>query len=324
MLPTPLHPAPELAAAFGVSRPLWVKRDDLTGPGLGGNKVRKLEFLIGQALDGAADVLVTGGADQSNHARLTAILGAAVGIEVHLVLGGDEPSEWQGNQLLDRLAGARLHFAESEEWAVLEERICGVAQELASQGRRPYVIPMGGSTPVGALGYVAGFFELLDQLDAAGVKADWLVHASSTGGTQAGLVAGRVLAGRGPGILGVDVAKGGPHLQERVRDLVREVFVVLGVDKSLAATDVATTDSGGSGYGQVTEETARALTVALRSSGLVLDPVYSAKALTALPSLERGGALPGDGAIVFLHTGGSPALFSGRYANEVLKRGGSV
>jgi 1-aminocyclopropane-1-carboxylate deaminase/D-cysteine desulfhydrase-like pyridoxal-dependent ACC family enzyme len=322
LLPTPLHPVPELAKALGMRRPLLVKRDDLTGPGLGGNKVRKLEFLVGAAVAEGADALVTVGAEQSNHARLTAILGAACGLEVHLVLGGDSPSDWQGNQLLDRLAGARLHFASSDDWDVLEHDLNRVGADLAAQGHSPYVIPMGGSTLVGAFGYVAAYSELLTQLDDARVEADWIVHASSTGGTQAGLTAGRVLAGRGPRIFGADVAKGGLPLVEKTRELANALLVHAGADARVSENDVHTTDFAVSGYGEVTEEAARALTECLRVSGFLLDPVYSAKAMAALPDLDRRGALPGDGAVVFLHTGGHPALFADRYANEVLKRGG--
>jgi 1-aminocyclopropane-1-carboxylate deaminase/D-cysteine desulfhydrase-like pyridoxal-dependent ACC family enzyme len=209
-LPTSLQPAPKLAAALGLRRPLWLKRDDLTGPGLGGNKVRKLEYLLADAAAQRADCVVTVGAGQSNHARLTAILGGVAGLEVHLVLGGGSPVTWDGNLLLDRLAGATIHVVETEDWDRLAEARRELAEDLRRRSRHPYEVPMGGSTAVGAMGYVDGFLELLDQLDAAGLDAGGIVHASSTGGTQAGLLAGRALAGRGPRVFGVDVAKGGP------------------------------------------------------------------------------------------------------------------
>jgi D-cysteine desulfhydrase family pyridoxal phosphate-dependent enzyme len=320
-LPTPLQPVPRLAEALGVRRPLWVKRDDLTGPGLGGNKVRKLEYLLADAAERGADCLVTVGAGQSNHARLSAVLGAVAGLQVHLVLGGGSPMAWEGNVLLDRLAGATIHTVESEDWNRLAARLDEVAEELRQRGRRPYVVPMGGSTEVGALGYVAGFIELLEQLDAAGVDASWIVHASSTGGTQAGLLAGRAVAGRGPRVFGVDVAKGGPPLCDTVLRIARGTLARLGSGSDVRPEDVITSDFTGDAYGAVTDGAAVALVRGLRAEGLLADPVYSAKALAALAPMEREGALEGKDPIVFLHTGGHPALFTDRYAAEVLKRG---
>jgi L-cysteate sulfo-lyase len=320
-LPTPLQPAPRLAQALGLRNSLWVKRDDLTGPGMGGNKVRKLEYLLADAAERSADCLVTVGAGQSNHARLTAILGAVAGIDVHLVLGGGSPVAWEGNLLLDRLAGCTVHPVESESWDRLAEVQQGVTEDLRRHGRRPYPIPMGGSTSVGALGYAAAYLELLRQLDDAGTGAAWVVHASSTGGTQAGLLAGRVLAGRGPRVFGVDVAKGGPPLRDTVLRIARETLGRVGSEAEVHPEDVVTSDFTGDAYGAVTDEAAVTLVKGLRSEGLLVDPVYSAKALAALAPLERTGALEGDGALVFLHTGGQPALFTDRYATEVLKRG---
>lgn len=320
-LPTPLQPAPSLAKVLGLRRPLWVKRDDLTGPGLGGNKVRKLEYLLADAADQAADCVVTVGAGQSNHARLTAILGAVAGLDVHLVLGGGSPVTWEGNLLLDRLAGSTVHVVESEDWERLAESRHEVAEDLRRDGRRPYEVPMGGSTAVGALGYVGAYLELLDELDAAQVEAGWVVHASSTGGTQAGLLAGRTIAGRGPRIFGVDVAKGGPPLRDTVLRIARETLERVGSGAEVDPRDVITSDFTGDAYGAVTDEAALALVKGLRAEGLLFDPVYSAKALAALAPLESGGALEGDDAMVFLHTGGQPALFTDRYATEVLKRG---
>jgi 1-aminocyclopropane-1-carboxylate deaminase/D-cysteine desulfhydrase-like pyridoxal-dependent ACC family enzyme len=296
-----------------------VKRDDLTGPGLGGSKVRKLEYLLADAERRGADCLVTVGARQSNHARLTAVLGAVKGFEVHLVLGGRDLEGWEGNALVGRLAGARVHLVDTEDWAVLGEALASVGQELERAGRSPYLIPMGGSTPVGALGYAAAYLELLDQLDGQGLQADWVVHATSTGGTQAGLLAGRVLAGRGPRVVGVDVAKGPEPLEETVARLTRQTLDLLDVDGQPDPPLVV--EGAGPAYGAVTEEAVLAMVAALRAEGLLLDPVYSAKALAAVPDLCR--SLPGQGAIVFLHTGGQPALFTDRYATQVLERGGA-
>ena len=265
--------------------------------------------------------MVTVGAAQSNHARLTAILGRVVGLEVHLVLGGGRPAEPAGNLLLDRLAGATVHAVDSEDWDVLADALSRTTKELEAAGGRPYAVPIGGSTSVGAVGYARAYLELLDQLDRAGVRADWVVHASSTGGTQAGLLAGRALAGRGPRVFGVDVAKGGPELRGTALALANETLARCGAGPSVTPEDVFTTDFTGPAYGELTPEARQAIETALGTEGLVLDPVYSAKAVAALPVLAEAGSLPGDGAVVFLHTGGQPALFATEYALDLTTGG---
>ncbi|HXF56100.1 MAG TPA: pyridoxal-phosphate dependent enzyme [Actinomycetota bacterium] len=316
--PTPLHPAPRLAQSLGIRRELWVKRDDLSGPALGGSKVRKLEYLLADAERSGADAVVTVGAGQSNHARLTAVLGATRGLEVHLVLGGGTPQAWEGNALIGRLAGGAVHPVDTDDWGVLARKLMEVTEDLRRRGRSPYPIPMGGSTPVGSLGYATAYLELLAQLEAAGVEADWVVLASSTGGTQAGLLAGRMAARRGPRVVGVDVAKGGEPLRETVHRLARETARLLGVDGE--PDEVLVVEGAGPAYGAVTPEVARVLVRALRSEGLLVDPVYSGKAVAALPALSE--RLDGRGPLVFLHTGGQPALFARRYATDVLEQGG--
>ncbi|MGH9917973.1 MAG: 1-aminocyclopropane-1-carboxylate deaminase/D-cysteine desulfhydrase, partial [Nitrososphaerales archaeon] len=270
--PTPLVEDERLACALGLDRRLFVKRDDLTGPALGGNKVRKLEYLLADASAAGADCLVTVGAAQSNHARLTAVLGTASGFEVHLVLGGDAPDEFEGNLLLDELAGVALHFAGTEQWDALGDQVDATVKNLESEGRKPYTIPLGGSTVIGALGYVRCYLELSNQLAEAKVGADWVVHASSTGGTQAGLLAGRALLGGGPRVYGVDVSKGVVELQKSVQDLANATLGHLGVRASIDNEDILTSDFAGPGYGAVTEEAARALKTALRASGILTDP----------------------------------------------------
>ncbi len=191
LLPTPLERGPQLAGG----QRLWVKRDDLTGLGMGGNKVRKLEFLCGDAIGAGARSLVTVGAAQSNHCRLTAAAGAVLGIEVHLVLSGDRPERPAGNQLLSALFGAQLHYTGAHEshWGELMVAADALADALADDGAAPYAIPIGGSTATGALGYAAAFVELMEQCAAAGIEPAAIVHTSSSGGTHAGLVAGRAL-----------------------------------------------------------------------------------------------------------------------------------
>ncbi len=319
--PTPLEAAPRVAEALGFSGQIWVKRDDLTGPGLGGNKVRKLEHLVADAEARDCDTLITVGSAQSNHCRLTAVLGAAAGLDVHLVLGDRaDHAPLEGNLLLDRLAGATIHAFDTGDWAVLADRLREVSEQLRAAGHRPYEVPLGGSTPLGAVGYVRAHLELVDQLDAAGVAPSAIVHASSSGGTQAGLLAGRALTGRGPRPVGVDVAKLEPDLSVDVRVLAEETLRLLGSERPVDPVDVVLVDAGPGGYGELTDETARGIVAGVRG-GLVTDPVYAGRALAALPRLEREGLI-GDGPVVYLHTGGQPALFARDYGGEILHRTG--
>lgn len=316
LLPTPLQDAPALAKALGIDRPLLVKRDDLTGPGMGGNKVRKLEYLMADALARGADCLVTVGAAQSNSARLTAVAGAMVGLETHLVLSGLD-DVWEGNLVLDAAADARIHRTTATDWEGLAAASARLVAKLQARGRRPYAMPLGGSTPVGALGYVQAQGELLDQLDAEGLQADWIVHASSSGGTQAGLVAGRILRGRGPRVFGADVIKGGPPLRSTVAALAAGSLALAGSDAEVPEEELHGADFTGPDYGAITASAIEAIRTGIRSVGIVPDPVYAAKALGAIPALVAQGALPGDGPIVFLLTGGQPALFARRYADAL-------
>ncbi len=310
---TPLQAKPALGAALGLSGPFFVKRDDRAGMGMGGNKTRKLQYVVADALEGGADVLITCGAVQSNHACLTAVCGAAAGLEVHLVLAGDPSQMRGGNLVVDGLAAARLHFVAGDAWDVLVAESERLAEDLRREGRRPYVIPVGASTPLGAVGYADAYLELLGQLDAAGVTADWLVTACGSGGTQAGLVAGRALAGRGPRVLGVDVSKGGGELRDVVAALAAGSLELLGSDAAVPPDDVVLVDGAGPGYGQVFPESREMVHSALRAAGLLLDPVYTSKAMAALPGLVGAGRIAAGDTVVFLHTGGLAALFAPAY-----------
>lgn len=309
LLPTPLHPAPALGRALGLGdRELQIKRDDLIGPGLGGNKVRKLARLLPEAVAAGHDTVVTVGAGQSNHARLTAVCAAMAGLECHLVLSGTVSVE--GSALLGALAGAELHWEGDADWAALGAAAERLAGELRTAGRSPVVLPLGGTTVTGARAYADAYAELP-------ASADWVVHASSTGGTQAGLVAGRALAGAsGPRVLGCDVIGGGENLRGWVRELARQV-----AGAPIGDDDVRLVDATGDGYGIPSAAGDEACLLALRHAGLVLDPVYSGKALGALAAAARSGALSGGtGPVVFVHTGGAPAVFAGRYARSLLSR----
>lgn len=325
-LPTPVELGPLLP---GGAR-LWVKRDDLTGLGMGGNKARKLEFLCGAALAEQADCLVTIGAAQSNHCRMTAAAGAVLGLEVHLVLGAEDattlPGEGMGtptvaptgNRLLSAMFGATQHVTDTEDWAELFADAFELADELQKAGRRPYVIPAGGSTPVGAIGYVAAFQELIGQCRKLGIEPSAVVHATSTGGTHAGLLAGRAVlaseAQRVPEALGVRVAK-----STTVDDasgtaaLAQACLGVLGVnDIPVAEGDVHILDGFmGEEYASPTSEADSAIQWAARRGAWVLDRVYTGKALAGLLWLAADGERWGVGEdVIFIHTGGQPAVFA--------------
>lgn len=329
-LPTPLERGPELP---GGAR-LWVKRDDLTGLGAGGNKVRKLEFLCGEAIAVGARSLVTVGAAQSNHCRATAAAGTVLGLEVHLVMSGDRPERPEGNQLLDLLFGAQLHFVGCPEshWGELEIAREDLTAELAGTGAAPHSIPIGGSTPTGALGYLAGSLELAAQCRAAGIEPAAIVHASSSGGTHAGLVAGRALLRarreHAAPILAIGVAKGvlAGHpdiadLATAALDLLASSHVPVPGSESRPSTERAepavTPDDievdgrwlGGE-YAEPTRAGDDAVRWAARNGGWVLDRTYTGKGCSGLLGAAAEGRWgPGDD-VVFVHTGGLPAVFT--------------
>jgi 1-aminocyclopropane-1-carboxylate deaminase/D-cysteine desulfhydrase-like pyridoxal-dependent ACC family enzyme len=311
-LPTPLERGPVLP---GGAR-LWVKRDDLTGLGMGGNKARKLELLCGAAHADGADTLITVGAGQSNHCRMTAAAGARMGCPVHLVLGGDAPDDPAGNQLLSILFGAELHFAGVTAWDALEAAMDALADDLRAQGRRPFAIPIGGSTPVGAVGFAAAFVELQEQCAAAGLLPESVVHATSSGGTHAGLLAGRaaVAAAGGPvpEIVAFGVAKGILLDPAYTAELADATLDHLGLtDVRVAAADVHLDGAAlGADYAQPTSQADAALVWAARTGGWVLDRVYTAKALAGLLAMAEAGRWREGDDVVFWHTGGQPAAFA--------------
>jgi 1-aminocyclopropane-1-carboxylate deaminase/D-cysteine desulfhydrase-like pyridoxal-dependent ACC family enzyme len=304
LLPTPLDECP--VPLPGGAR-LLVKRDDLTGLGLGGNKARKLEPLCVAALADGATALVTVGGAQSNHCRMTAAAGARLGLPVHLVLGGDQPDVAAGNQLLMTLFGAALHFAGSHDWDVLTRTSEQVAAELEAAGLRPSLIPIGGSTAIGATGFARAYGELLDQLDGD-VAA--VVHTSSSGGTHAGLLAGQVVAGGGPHVVAIAVAKGLVSA-DHVRRLAGETLTVLGHDGRVDPADVEVDESWvGDGYEEPTAEGDEAIRWAATHGGWALDRTYTGKGFSGLLGHARAGRWGDGDTVVFWHTGGFPALFA--------------
>lgn len=318
-LPTPLEPLERLGAHLAGPR-LYVKRDDATGLALGGNKTRKLEFLMAEARAVGADSVITVGGVQSNHVRQTAAAAAKLGMAAHLALTRNV--SWDrddygrtGNILLDRLLGAEIHLlpAGSDRAAAMDE----VAARLRAAGGRPYVIPLGGSNATGALGYVNCARELAAQAETLCGGFDAVVLAGSSGGTQAGLIAGLAALGHPAQVIGIEVDNDRAGVTAAVREVTAATAERLGLDADeLAARVEVVSGYGGAAYGLPTPEMRRAVELAARREGLLLDPVYSGKAMAGLLGLIAEGRFRPDDRVVFLHSGGAPALFAYRSVFE--------
>ena len=316
-LPTPLEPMPRLSEHLGGPR-LWIKRDDCTGLATGGNKARKLEFLIGDALEQGADTVVTQGAVQSNHCRQTAAVAAQQGLGCHLLFESRVPTEDtdyvnSGNVLLDRMLGATTAtFPADTDMNAEMDRL---ADSLRTQGRRPYIIPGGGSNPVGATGYVNAAVELLEQCEAQGLNLSHIVHGTGSAGTQAGLVAGLHGSQSPVPVLGIGVRAPQDKQEASVHDLACRTAEYLGVETPLPRDKVvADCNYVGEGYGLPTDSMLEALSLLAKLEGVLLDPVYSGKGMAGLIGKVRQGFFDASTDVVFLHTGGAVALFGYRWA----------
>jgi D-cysteine desulfhydrase family pyridoxal phosphate-dependent enzyme len=314
-LPTPLEPMDRFSEWLGGPRVL-VKRDDLTGLALGGNKARKLEYLCGEARAQGCDVLVTGGGAQSNHARMTAAAANRLGFDCHLAVGGTEPAKYSGNLLLDQVLGATLHFTGADSYYEVEAAIEKLAAQLEADGRRPFAMPIGGASVTGAAAYAWAADELLAQANADGRgRVDWIVVADGSGGTHAGLLAG--LGGQ-VRVLGVDVGTR-PDLDDVIPRLGAEVALFTGRDAPEGELDLDH-DRFGDGYGAVTDTALDAIERVAKLEGVVLDPVYTGKAMAGLIAAVRERRIGDGDAVVFWHTGGAIALFAHRYAELFSRR----
>jgi L-cysteate sulfo-lyase len=317
-LPTPLEFLPRLTKHLDGPQ-IYVKRDDCTGLASGGNKTRKLEFLMADAQQQGANTIVTQGAVQSNHARQTAAAAAKLGMACELlfenrVIEPDNNYLNSGNVLLDRLYGANIHnYPKATDMnAAMEEH----ATTLRKQGHKPYIIPGGGSNPVGALGYVNCALELLQQANDMGLHIDHLLHATGSAGTQAGLVAGLRATHSGIPVLGIGVNAAKEAQEQKVFDLAVETAAYIGAADCVAREDiVANCDYVGAGYGISTDSMKEALRMLAQLEGLLFDPVYSGKGLAGMIDLIRQGQFKATDNIVFLHTGGSVGLFG--YLDEL-------
>ena len=312
-LPTPLEFLPRLTRHLGGPN-IYVKRDDCTGLGTGGNKTRKLEFLMADALQQSATTVITQGAVQSNHARQTAAAAAKLGLACELVFekrieGASDPYLHSGNVLLDRIFGARVR--EVAKGSDMTAELDAVADEVRKSGKTPYVIPGGGSNPTGALGYVDCALELVSQANRQGLVIDHVVHATGSAGTQAGLAVGLKAIHTGIPLLGIGVGADRKAQEQKVFELATKTAKFTGAEDVVKREDiVCNCDYVGPGYGVPTEAMNAAVLLAARLEGLLFDPVYTGKALAGMIDLVRNGWFDGAENIVFIHTGGSAGLFA--------------
>ena len=314
-LPTPLHGLPVLARALDLSGKLYIKRDDLTGLAAGGNKSRKLEYLCADAVQQQADTLVTAGGLQSNHCLQTAAAAARLGMDCHLVLGGKKPRGINGNLFLDLLAGASVHYVRREE---RDPAMKDVAQRLRKEGRKPYLIPVGGSNPTGTVGYVMAMDELQRQLQLRGIHCDRIIVASSSGGTLAGMTLGAKICGFGGKITGISIDRhptGGDAFPPQLAALANGTAELLETDIRLKEEDFDL-EYGylGEGYGIVGENERRAIMTMAQTEGIYVGPVYTGRALGAMIDCLGKGKWK-DENILFWHTGDTAALFA--YTDEL-------
>jgi D-cysteine desulfhydrase family pyridoxal phosphate-dependent enzyme len=318
-LPTPIEQLPRLSAALCGPR-LLVKRDDQTGLAFGGNKTRKLEFLVAEAQTQGADTLVSAGAMQSNHCRQTAAAAAKFGFHCILVLVGKPPVQASANLLLNHLFGAEIIWVEKSHRDVVLKETCN---KVASQGKKPYLVPYGGSNPTGALGYVFAIEELMKQKTLEGYKPsqgfpNWIVFGSSSGGTQAGMVLGKRVFGYEGKLLGISIDEPQSVLQERVAILASEASERLGPRIEFTSDEVLVNDAySAPGYGVMTARERAAISLFAKYEGLLLDPVYTGRAAAGLIDLIQKGFFDKEESVLFWHTGGQPALFAEKYQPDL-------
>ena len=306
LTPTPCHRLNYISDKYGVE--VFCKRDDLTGFGFGGNKSRKLELLVAEALEHGCDTLLTSGGIQSNFCRITAAAGAYTGLSVHLLLGGRKKEKLTGNLILNELLGATLHYLDSDDWEEWEAKNRAITQELESQGKKVFLIPIGGSVPIGALAYTIAFIEMIEDQQRMGIYFDHIIHASGSAGTQAGLTAGKSLTGWKGKVSGISVGMDRESLVDKVATLANETAHLVG--GTVDPVDIHVDDNHiGEGYAIHTPEGRYAIELFAKKEGIFLDHVYTGKAAAALLNWLEDGRLEGE-KVLFLHTGGTPELFS--------------
>lgn len=307
--PTPITELKRLSDYFGGPR-VYIKRDDLTGLALGGNKTRKLEFLIADALNNNHDSIITGGAEQSNHCRQTAAAAAICGLECHLVLGGGEPVEATGNYLIDKLLGAKIHWTGEFRKG---EKIPEIVEKLRLQGKNPYIIPYGGSNPVGVYGFIEAMNELKQQLITMKIHFEHIIFASSSGGTHSGIILGNEIYNIGSNIIGIDIDKAedeGPYI-DRLINLLNSSSNFCGYNKIFSKDDIVLRKEYlGEGYGIVGDLERNAIHLLASKEGILIDPVYTGRAFGGLLDMIGKKEFLRNEKILFWHSGGIPALFT--------------
>ncbi|MFC4633233.1 D-cysteine desulfhydrase family protein [Dokdonia ponticola] len=313
--PTPLHKLRKLSKIYP-DYTIFIKRDDQTGLASGGNKTRKLEYLIKQALDEGCDTIITAGAQQSNHCRQTAAACALAGLKCHLLLGGIKPEVYDGNLLLSSILGAAIHFTgenrKGEDVEILKKK-------LENKGRKCFVIPYGGSNFTGAMGFVNAVKEVKEQLIEQKLKIDYIFFASSSGGTQAGLILGKEIYQLQSEFIAINIDKDetkGVSLEEVVENIVQEGLQKLNIDKKIQLSDIyLNRDYDKEGYGIVTNNEINVIKELAKNEGILLDPVYTGRAFYGMLDFLKRKRIPTNTNVLFWHTGGLPALF--KYANEL-------
>ncbi|MBL4673949.1 MAG: D-cysteine desulfhydrase family protein [Arenicella sp.] len=313
--PTPIVELSNLSKVLGGPK-IWMKRDDNTGLALGGNKTRKLEYILGDALACGADTIITAGAAQSNHCRQTAAAAASLQLECHLVLGGEKPDIVNGNLMLDMLFGCHIH------WAGVNRKgddIPQIMEQLKQSGKKPYVVPYGGSNELGALAFVEALKELEIQFQAIDEPVTHIVFASSSGGTQAGLMLGKKMLGASYQIVGINIDKGeiaNVSFDQHILSLANSTAKFMGVKHAFSKQDlILNSDYVGEGYGVFGDLEHEAISLTAQTEGILLDPVYTGRAMGGLFDMIRSGKINKKDSVLFWHTGGVPALFA--YPNIV-------
>ncbi|MGM8884879.1 D-cysteine desulfhydrase family protein [Psychrobacter sp. 1U2] len=313
--PTPLIELTRLSAKLGGPK-IYMKRDDNTGLALGGNKTRKLEYIMGDALAKGADTVITAGAIQSNHCRQTAGAAASLGLECHLVLGGKEPTRPQGNLLLDKVYGCHIHWAGKNRKG---EDIPALVEQLKAEGKKPYVIPYGGSNELGAVAFVEAYEELDSQRRDMNVSFTHIIFASSSGATHAGLMLGNRILETNCQLVGINIDKGEMDkvpFDQHIVNLANSTARLIEADYQFTANDlILNSNYVGDGYGVIGELEKEAIAMTAQNEGILLDPVYTGRAMGGLIDMVRTGQITSEDTVLFWHTGGAPALFA--YAEDL-------
>jgi len=310
LLPTRIEKPPRLAADLKEVE-LFIKRDDLTGCLNSGNKIRKLEFVLAEALNQEADTLITCGGIQSNHSRATASVAARYGLQCVLFLKGKETPSVEGNLLLDRLLGAEINVISEEEYLQVDNTMAREAQRLRSLGRKPYVIPEGASNWLGAMGYVRAAEEIRNQLDATGISVDFIVSACGSGGTYAGLLIGKKIFGLKARLLAINVCQTPQHFKEKIHAICLEANSRLNLGLSVEKGEIEVVGGYvGDGYARPYPQVIKLIRRMARTEGIILDPVYTGKAMHGLLDLVSSGKIPKKSRVLFIHTGGIFSLFA--------------